>query len=152
PTLLALSRQNLPNLDGSSIEKASKGAYILSDGDGTGEIDLILIGTGSEVQLCVEAATRLRSQGKKVRVVSMPSWELFEAQDTAYRETVLPKKIKKRVAIEAGTTIGWCRYVGDEGKAIGIDTFGASAPQAVVMEKFGFTVENLLQEANQLLG
>ena len=152
PTLLALSRQNLPNLEGSSIEKAVKGAYVLSDGDAAAaEIESILIGTGSEVQLCVEAAEILRSQGKKVRVVSMPSWELFEAQDAAYKESVLPKKVKKRIAIEAGTTIGWCRYVGDEGKAIGIDTFGASAPQAVVMKEFGFTVDNLLTQANQLL-
>lgn len=152
PTLLALSRQNLPNIVGNSIDKATKGAYVVSDGDVTAaEIELILIGTGSEVQLCVAAAAVLRSQGRKIRVVSMPSWELFEAQEETYKESVLPKAIKKRIAIEAGTTIGWCRYVGDAGIAIGIDTFGASAPQNVVMEKFGFTTDNILAKADLLL-
>ncbi|MGF1479636.1 MAG: transketolase [Cyanophyceae cyanobacterium] len=152
PTLLALSRQNLPNLAGSSIENATKGAYVLSCGNAPEEIELILIGTGSEVQLCVEAADILRSQGKKVRVVSMPSWELFEAQGEEYKESVLPKAVKKRIAIEAGTTIGWCRYVSDEGAIIGLDRFGASAPQSVVMEQFGFTVDNILSQAQKLLG
>lgn len=152
PTLLALSRQNLPNIADNSIDKATKGAYVVSDGDATAaEIELILIGTGSEVQLCVAAAAVLRSQGRKIRVVSMPSWELFEAQEETYKESVLPKAIKKRIAIEAGTTIGWCRYVGDAGIAIGIDTFGASAPQNVVMEKFGFTTDNILAKADLLL-
>lgn len=152
PTLLALSRQNLPNIADNSIDKATKGAYVVSDGEATAaEIELILIGTGSEVQLCVAAAAVLRSQGRKIRVVSMPSWELFEAQEETYKESVLPKAIKKRIAIEAGTTIGWCRYVGDAGIAIGIDTFGASAPQNVVMEKFGFTTDNVLAKANLLL-
>ncbi len=150
PTLLALSRQGLPNLSGSSIEKAAKGAYILSDSDGTPEI--ILIGTGSETELCVKAAEALRSEGKKVRVVSMPSWELFDAQDQAYRESVLPKAVKKRLAVEAGSSFGWCRYVTDEGATISIDRFGASAPGGVALERFGYTVDNVVAKAKALLG
>ena len=150
PTLLALSRQGLPNLSGSSIEKATKGAYILSDSDRTPEI--ILIGTGSETELCVKAAEVLRSEGKKVRVVSMPSWELFDAQDQAYRESVLPKAVKKRLAVEAGSSFGWCRYVTDEGATISIDRFGASAPGGVALEKFGYTVDNVVAKAKALLG
>jgi transketolase len=150
PTLLALSRQNLPNLAGSSIEGTTKGAYILSDSEGSP--DLILIGTGSETQLCVQAAEQLRGEGKKVRVVSMPSWELFEAQTAEYKESVLPKGVKKRLAVEAGITMGWCRYVGDEGAVIGIDTFGASAPGKVVLEKFGITVDNVVAKGKEILG
>jgi transketolase len=150
PTLLALSRQNLVNQAGSSIEKTAKGAYVLSDSEGTPE--LILIGTGSEVQLCVEAADILRGEGKKVRVVSMPSWELFEEQDAAYKESVLPKGVKKRLAVEAGLSMGWCRYVTDEGATVTIDHFGASAPGGLVMEKFGFTVDNVVAKAKALLG
>lgn len=150
PSLLGLSRQTLPNLAGTSIEGVAKGAYILSDSDGTP--DLILIGTGSETQLCVKAAEQLRNEGKKVRVVSMPCWELFDQQDEQYRESVLPKAVKKRISVEAGITFGWCRYVGDEGIAIGIDRFGASAPGDLCLEKFGFTVDNVLAKAKQLLG
>ena len=150
PTLLALSRQGLPNLAGSSIEGTAKGAYILSDDGGTP--DIILLGTGAEIELCVKAAAELRKEGKKVRVVSMPSWELFEAQDEAYKESVLPKAVKKRISVEAGVTFGWCRYVGDEGVSIGIDTFGASAPGGVALEKFGFTVDNVVAKAKEILG
>jgi transketolase len=150
PTLLALSRQNLPNLAGSSIEKATKGAYILSDSEGT--LDLILIGTGSETQLCVQAAEILRGEGKKVRVVSMPSWELFEKQDAAYKESVFPKAVRKRLSVEAGISMGWCRYTTDEGASISVDTFGASAPDKVVFEKYGFTVDNVVAKAKALLG
>jgi transketolase len=150
PTLFALSRQNLPNLAGSSIEKATKGAYILSDSEGTP--DLILIGTGSETQLCVQAAEILRGEGKKVRVVSMPSWELFEKQDAAYKESVFPKAVRKRLSVEAGTSMGWCRYTTDEGASISVDTFGASAPDKVVFEKYGFTVDNVVAKAKALLG
>ncbi|MBE9111886.1 transketolase [Nodosilinea sp. LEGE 07298] len=150
PTLMAFSRQNLPNLPGSSIEGVAKGAYTVDDCDGTP--DLILIGTGSEVSLCVDAAKELRSAGTKVRVVSMPSWELFDAQDAAYQESVLPKAVTKRLAVEAGITMGWCRYVGGEGDVIGVDRFGASAPGGLVMEKFGFTVENVVSKAKALLG
>ncbi|MES1021759.1 transketolase [Gloeocapsa sp. BRSZ] len=150
PSVLALTRQAVPNLAGSSIEGVTKGAYVLSDSDGTP--DLILIGTGSETQLCVQAAEQLRSEGKKVRVVSMPCWEVFEEQDAEYRESVLPKAVKKRVSVEAGSTFGWCRYVGDEGIAIGIDQYGSSAPGSVCMEKFGFTVDNVVAKAKAVLG
>jgi transketolase len=150
PTLLALSRQNLPNLVGSSIEAASKGGYILSDSDGTPEV--ILIGTGSEVELCVKAADQLRGEGKKVRVVSIPSWEIFDEQDEAYRESVLPKAVTKRLSVEAGTTFGWCHYVGSEGTSIGIDRFGVSSPAKIAFEKFGFTVDNVVAKAKELLG
>lgn len=150
PTLLALSRQNLPNLPGSSIEGVTKGAYIVSDSDGTP--DLILIATGSEVHLCTQAAEQLRGEGKKVRVVSMPSWEVFEEQDEAYRESVLPKAVTKRMSVEAGSTFGWCRYVGSEGVSIGVDRFGVSAPGTLALEKFGFTTENVLAKAKEYLG
>jgi transketolase len=149
-TLLALSRQNLPNLAGSSIEGTSKGGYILSDSDGTP--DIILIGTGGETHLCVKAAEQLRNEGKKVRVVSMPSWELFEEQDAAYRESVLPKAVTKRLSVEAGSTFGWFRYVGSEGASLGVDRFGVSAPGTLALEKFGFTADNVLAQAKALLG
>jgi transketolase len=150
PTLLALSRQNLPQLEGSSIESVTKGAYILSDSEGTP--DIILIGTGSEVPLCVDAAAKLRAEGKKVRVVSMPSWELFDAQSESYRESVLPKAVKKRLAVEAASSFGWCRYLGDQGAMISVDEFGRSAPGGVIMEKFGYTVDNVVTKAKELLG
>jgi transketolase len=150
PSLLALSRQNLPNLAGSSIEGVAKGAYILSDSEGTP--DIILIGTGGELYLCVSAADKLRAEGKKVRVVSMPSWELFDEQDEAYRESVLPKAVKKRLAVEAGSSFGWCRYLGGEGASISIDRFGVSAPGNVALEKFGYTVDNVVAKAQALLG
>jgi transketolase len=150
PTLLALSRQNLPQLEGSSVEGVTKGAYILSDSEGTP--DIILIGTGSEVPLCVDAAAKLRAEGKKVRVVSMPSWELFDAQNESYRESVLPKAVKKRLAVEAASSFGWCRYLGDEGAMISVDEFGRSAPGGTIMEKFGYTVDNVVTKAKELLG
>jgi transketolase len=149
PTLMAFSRQNLPNLDGSSIEAVAKGAYVLSDDGGTP--DVILIGTGSEVSLCVDAAQQLRAEGKKVRVVSMPCWELFEAQDAAYKESVLPKGLTKRLVVEAASSFGWCRYYGAEGDIISVDRFGASAPGGLVMEKFGYTVDNVVSRAKALL-
>jgi transketolase len=145
PTLLAFSRQNLPQLEGSSIEKAAKGGYVLSDSDGTP--DVILIGTGSEVSLCVEAAQKLQAEGKKVRVVSLPSWEVFEEQDEAYRESVLPKAVTKRLAVEAGSSFGWCRYAS---ASVSVDRFGASSPGPVAMEKFGYTVENVVAKAKAL--
>jgi transketolase len=150
PSVLAFSRLAQPHLPNTSIEGVTKGAYILSDSDGTP--DLILIGTGSETQLCVKAAEQLRGEGKKVRVVSMPCWELFEEQDAEYRESVLPKAVTKRISVEAGTSFGWCKYTGSEGTSISIDTFGASAPGPVCMEKFGFTVDNVVAKAKQLLG
>ncbi|MEM9925227.1 MAG: transketolase [Cyanobacteria bacterium P01_D01_bin.50] len=150
PTLLAFTRQGVPNLKGSTIENTVKGAYTLVDCDGTP--DLILIGTGSEVQLCVGAAEKLSGEGKKVRVVSMPSWELFEEQDEAYKESVFPKAVTKRVSVEAAASFGWHKYVGTEGAMVSIDRFGASAPGATVMEKFGFSVDNVLATAKKVLG
>ena len=152
PTLMALSRQGLPNLEGSTVEKATKGAYVLSCGFAPEELDLILIGTGSEVQLCVGAAEKLIAEGLKVRVVSMPSWELFEAQDESYRNSVLPKVAAKRLSVEAMTSFGWQKYTGSEGGSVSIERFGASAPGAVVMEKFGFTVDNVVAKAKELVG
>ncbi|PSB23637.1 transketolase [Stenomitos frigidus] len=149
-TLIAFSRQAVPNLAGSSIEGVAKGAYAVIDSDGAP--DLILIGTGSEVGLCVKAAEQLTSEGTKVRVVSMPSWELFEAQDAAYKESVLPKAVTKRLVVEAGITMGWQKYAGAEGDILGVDRFGVSAPGGKIMEKFGFTVENVVARANALLG
>ena len=148
PTLLAFTRQGLPNLAGSSIEGVEKGGYIVVESNGTP--DIILIGTGSEVSLCVEAAEKLTAEGKKVRVVSMPCWELFDEQDEAYRESVLPKAVTKRLAVEAGSSFGWCRYVGAGGDTLTIDHFGASAPGGTNMEKMGFTVDNVVAKAKAL--
>jgi transketolase len=147
PTLMAFSRQNLPNLAGSSIDAVAKGAYVVQDCEGTP--DLILIGTGSEVSLCIEAANAL---GGKVRVVSMPCWELFDEQDPAYQESVLPKAVTKRVSVDAGLSMGWCRYVGSEGATVSVDRFGASAPGGTVMKEYGFTVENVVATAKKVLG
>ncbi|MBD2514318.1 transketolase [Nostoc sp. FACHB-973] len=150
PTLLAFTRQNVPNLAGTSIEGVTKGGYTVVDSDGTPE--LIIIGTGSELSLAVTAAEKLTAEGKKVRVVSLPAWDLFEAQDPAYRESVLPKAVTKRLAVEAASSFGWHKYVGTEGKVVSIDRFGASAPGGVCLEKFGFSVDNVLAKAKQLLG
>ncbi|MGK7946134.1 MAG: transketolase [Microcystaceae cyanobacterium] len=152
PTLLALSRQGLPNLAGSSIEGVEKGAYVLSCSAVPEELDLLVISTGGEVPLCVEAVDKLRAEGYKVRMVSMPSWELFEAQDDEYKESVLPSVVRKRLAVEAGSSMGWCRYVTDEGATLSIDTFGASAPGGVVLEKYGFTVDNIVAKAKEVIG
>jgi transketolase len=150
PTLLAFTRQNVPNLSGTSKEGVMKGAYTVIDSEGTP--DLILIGTGSELNLCVAAAEKLKGEGKKVRVVSMPSWDLFELQDEGYKESVLPKAVTKRVSVEAGSSFGWHKYIGTEGVAVSIDRFGASAPGGVCMEKFGFSVDNVLAKAKEVLG
>lgn len=150
PTLMAFSRQNLPNLAGSSIEGVAKGAYILSDD--SGNPDIILIGTGGETYLCVDAAEKLRAEGKKVRVVSFPCWELFEEQDAAYRESVLPKAVKKRLVVEAGVSFGWERYFGSEGAMLSIERFGVSAPGNVALEKFGYTLDNVVAKAKEVMG
>ncbi|MDF2386970.1 transketolase [Nostoc ellipsosporum NOK] len=150
PTLLAFTRQNVPNLAGTSIEGVTKGGYTVLDSDGTPE--LIIIATGSEVSLAVTAAEKLTAEGKKVRVVSLPAWDLFEAQDAAYKESVLPKAVTKRLSVEAGASFGWHKYVGTEGDTVSIDRFGASAPGGVCLEKFGFSVDNVLAKAKQLLG
>jgi transketolase len=135
PTLFVLSRQNVQHLDRSKAVNAdlSKGAYILSEAEG-GNPEVLLIGTGTEVALCVKAQEKLAGYGVKARVVSMPSMNLFEAQDAAYKESVLPKAVKKRVTVEAATTFGWDRWAGDEGVMIGLNHYGASAPGEVIME------------------
>lgn len=153
PTLFAFSRQNLPHLDRSKAGKidVSKGAYTLVEAEG-GKPDVILIGAGSEVSLCVKAAEKLTDYGVKARVVSMPSWYLFDRQDAAYRESILPKDIRKRLTLEAGATLGWERYAGCEGITVGIDHFGASAPGDEIMKHFGFTAERVTSDALRLLG
>jgi transketolase len=126
-----------------------RGAYVLSDANGTP--DVILIATGSEVSLAVDAAKILSGKGTKTRIVSMPSWELFEAQDQAYRDSVLPPNVKARVSIEAATTMGWHRWVGDHGLAIGIDRFGLSAPAADIAKTLGFEPGKIADAAASLL-
>jgi transketolase len=152
PTTLVLTRQAVPQLDRSrAIEPGvARGAYILSEAEG-GPADVILIGTGSEVGLCVQAQEELKKQGVKARVVSMPSWDLFAAQPESYRESVLPKQIKKRVAVEAASPLGWHRWTGDEGAIIGVERFGASAPGEEVLQHLGFTVENVVATALRVL-
>ncbi len=149
PSALCLSRQGMPNQANSSIDKVALGGYILEDCEGTPE--LILIGTGSELNLCVEAQKALTAQGRKVRVVSMPCIELFEEQSDSYKEKVLPNNVRSRIAVEAAGNFGWHKYIGLDGKYICMNSFGASAPGGTCMEKFGFTVENVLKEAQQLL-
>jgi transketolase len=152
PTVLVLTRQAVTHLDRSNAKDpgVAKGAYILSDA--AGQPDVILIGTGSEVSLCVKAQSALTKHGVKARVVSMPSWELFGAQSAAYRESVLPAKIRKRVAIEAGASLGWHRWAGDEGAIIAVDRYGASAPGAEIFQHYGLTAENVAATALRLLG
>jgi transketolase len=150
-SVMAMSRQALPQLAGSSIEGVARGGYII-DQDAADLPDIILIATGSEVSLCVDAAKKLRESGKKVRVVSMPCTTLFEQQDQAYRNAVLPPLSKKRLVVEAGTSFGWHKYSGDEGDILSIDRFGVSAPGGIAMEKFGFTVDNVVAKANAVMG
>ncbi|MBN1452177.1 MAG: transketolase, partial [Anaerolineales bacterium] len=153
PTALILTRQAVPTLDRSLVDAPSelaKGAYVLSD-FGEGEPELILMASGSEVSLVYEAAARLAAEGVNVRAVSFPSWELFEQQDAAYREAVLPKRVRARLAVEAGAGLGWERYVGLDGAVIAMERFGASAPYKILFEKFGFTVENVIAKAKELL-
>ena len=148
PTALILTRQSLPQITPKDNQLA-RGAYILAD-PLSGDPDIVLIATGSEVALALDAVDPLLAKGVTARVVSMPSWELFDAQDDAYRASVLPPG-KPRLAIEAGATLGWARYVGPEGDVIGIDRFGASAPGKTLFEKYGFTVENVVTRALALL-
>lgn len=148
PAAIALTRQKVRSLD-SDVGAALRGGYVLRDCDGLP--DLILIGTGSEVGLCVSAYEILLSAGVRVRVVSLPCWELFESQDVSYRASVLPAGCWRRISVEAGVTLGWSRYVGDRGVSIGLDRFGASAPYEVLYEKFGLTVDNVLSYARWLL-
>jgi transketolase len=152
PTALVFSRQAIPTLDRSKYALAAgleKGGYILADSDG--EPELILIGTGSELPLVVSAHEKLTGEGVKSRVVSLPSWYLFEKQDRAYRESVLPPGVGARLAVEQGGSLGWDRYVGSDGATITMSTFGASAPIAKLQEKFGFTLDAVCQKARDLL-
>jgi transketolase len=154
PVALALTRQALPTLDRTKYSSASglaQGAYVLADADGGGP-RVILLATGSEVSLCVEAHEQLKKDGVQARVVSMPSWELFERQNKEYREQVLPAAVTARVAVEQGSTLGWSKYVGVNGAVIGLERFGASAPFQHLQKKFGFTVENIVAAAKAQLG
>src|SRR5258706_11602101 len=154
PATLVLTRQALPTFDRSKFGPASgvaKGAYVLADA-ANGKPDVILMATGSEVRLCVEAYEKLKTEGINARVVSMPSWELFEKQDAAYRQSVLPPNITARVSVEMAATTGWERYVGPKGRSIGMRTFGASAPLKDVLKKFGFLPERVVAAAKEVLG
>lgn len=153
PTMLVLTRQGLPTLENTkelAYEGVKKGAYIVSDCDQ--EIpDALLLASGSEVQLAVRAQEELRAQDIYVRVVSMPSWDRFNEQEKSYQEKVIPSHVKARVGIEMGSSLGWHRYVGDEGAIIAVDTFGASAPGETVIEQYGFTVENVIKHVHSIL-
>jgi transketolase len=152
PTALVLTRQNVPVLDRSryaSAEGLARGGYVLADSDG--EPEVILIGTGSEVSLAVSAYEELRSDGVRARVVSLPSWYLFDLEPDDYRESVLPRSVHARVAVEQASTLGWDRYVGPQGQIVGMHTFGASAPLKEVQRKFGFTPERVAEAAKELL-
>ena len=149
PVALVLTRQALPTLDRGRYADAAglrRGAYVLADAPG-GRPDVLLLSTGSEVSLCVDAYERLTADGIHARVVSMPSWELFERQDRAYRDAVLPPAVTARVSVEQGSTLGWHRYVGMDGATIGMKTFGASAPLKALLQKFGFTAEAVVAAA-----
>lgn len=151
PTMLVLGRQGLPTLKDSAElakEGVEKGAYVISKA--AQEPEGILIAAGSEVNLAVEAQRELEKQGTFVNVVSMPSWDRFEKQPEAYKESVLPKNIKKRVSVEMGSKLGWREYVGDSGIVMSIDSFGASAPGNEVIERYGYTVENVVNTYKKL--
>jgi transketolase len=154
PTGLVLSRQKLPVLDRAKLAPAAglaKGAYVLAEASAKPG-RLILIGTGSEVALVLAAREKLEAEGIATRVVSMPSWEIFSEQPDSYRESVLPRSVPARLAVEAGVSLGWCRWVGDRGGTVTIDRYGASAPGEVVLKNLGFSVENVVAKAKALLG
>ncbi|HYK72994.1 MAG TPA: transketolase [Pseudoneobacillus sp.] len=153
PTALVLSRQNLPTLPGTdknAYEGVSRGAYVISPA-GKETPDALLLASGSEVNLAVEAQKTLKTEGIDVSVVSMPSWDRFEAQSKEYKESVLPKSVKKRLGIEMAASLGWHKYTGDEGDVLAIDQFGASAPEKVVLKEYGFSVENVVARLKSLL-
>ena len=150
--VLVLSRQAVPTLDRSKYASATgvvQGGYVLAGDDATP--DVILIATGSELPLAAKAYEQLIGEGVKARLVSLPSWHRYELQSDAYKESVLPKAVKARVAVEMASEMGWDRYVGNEGRAITMSSFGASAPAAKLADKFGFTVDNIVQAAKQLI-
>ncbi len=154
PTTLVFSRQAMPTLDRTKYAAASgvaKGGYVLADADG-GKPEVILIGTGTELQWCVGAYEKLKAEGIKARVVSLPSWELFEKQGAAYKESVLPSSVTARVSVEMASVFGWERYTGPKGKIIGMRSFGASAPLKDLLKHFGFDVDTVVAAAKQLLG
>jgi transketolase len=151
PAVLIMSRQAMPTLDRKKYAPASgvaKGAYVLADAK-DGKPDVILMATGTEVGLAVEAYEKLTAEGVKARVVSMPSWEIFEHQSPEYRDSVLPPSVKARVSVEQAGTFGWHQYVGSTGTVIGMRTFGASAPLKELVKKFGFTLERVVAAAKE---
>jgi transketolase len=153
PVALILTRQGLPVLDRSVFPPARelrRGAYVLAKENR--QIEALMVASGSEVHIALEAWNRLSDEGIGVRLINMPSWELFEAQDKAYRDSVFPPTIKCRLCVEAGSPMGWERYVGEAGDIIGIERFGASAPGTVALEKFGFTVDNIVMRLKGLMG
>jgi transketolase len=153
PAVLVLSRQAMPTLDRTRYAPASgvaKGGYILADAAG-GKPEILFLATGSEVGLAIEVYEKLAAEGVRARVVSMPSWELFEKQPQQYRDTVLPPEVTARISVEQGSTMGWALYHGLRGRAIGMRTFGASAPLKELQKKFGFTPDSLLGAARELL-
>ena len=154
PATFVLSRQPLPTLDRTKYAPATgvaKGAYVLADADG-GKPQVILMGTGSELSLCVDAYEKLKAEGIKARVVSMPSWEIFDEQDASYKESVLPSDVTARVSVEMAATFGWERYTGSKGRNIGMHRFGASAPLKDLLKRFGFTVDRVVEEAKAAIG
>jgi transketolase len=153
PTALILTRQNLPVIDRTRYATAAgaqRGGYVLWDSEASPQ--LILIATGSEVHICLQAAETLAKERVRVRVVSLPSWELFEMQDERYRNSVLPPHVAVRIAVEAGVSQGWERYLGPAGRFIGMNSFGASAPYEALYEHFGITADAVLSAARELLG
>ena len=153
PSALVLSRQNLPTLDRSELGAASgvaRGAYVLAEASG-GEPSLLLLATGSEVQLALSAREQLEAEGVPTRVVSMPCWELFEAEDQVYRDEVLPPSVRARVSVEMGAALGWHRWVGDLGEVVAMSSFGASAPLGDLLAHFGFTTEGIVAAARRSL-
>jgi transketolase len=154
PAILVFSRQALPTFDRTKVASAAgvrKGAYVLLDADG-GKPEVLLMATGSEVRLIVEAQERLKAEGIRARAVSMPCWELFEAQSAEYRESVLPSTVTPRVAVEQAATFGWSAYVGRTGKILGMRSFGASAPLKELLQHFGFTTDHVVAAAKEQLG
>jgi transketolase len=154
PVALILTRQAVPTFDRAkyaSAEGVQRGAYVLADAD-DGKPEVLLLATGSEVSLCIEAYEKLKVEGSKARVVSMPSWEIFEhhcRKHPEYREQILPESVTARVSVEKASTLGWARYVGRQGDSIGMETFGASAPLKELQKKFGFTPENIILAAKE---
>ena len=151
PAVLVLTRQAVPTIDRTKYAPAAglaRGAYVLADATG-GSPEVILIATGSEVALCLEAYELLTKDGVRARVVSMPSWELFDDQDKDYRESVLPPQVRARVSVEVASDFGWSKYTGSEGRSICIETFGASAPLKQLLKKFGFSVDNVVTAAKE---